>query len=172
MSVMASWSSKRWEINSKQIKALNGITAGVKVQTLSNDDKEGSPASTTVALEQQSISLGWTVSAAAGVDVREEYESWLSLIGRYAPFYLGGKRFGPKLMQLTVVNLASATLDNRGRMLFGDLNITLTEYAEEASSAKETASSTSINAAATSAVSVGPTSRDKAARKNTNLVLQ
>lgn len=169
MSVMASWSSKKWEISSKQIKALNGITAGIKLQTQSNDDKAGSPASTAIALEQQSISLGWTVSASAGVDVRDEYESWLALIGKYAPFYLGGKQFGPKLMQLTAVNLASATLDNRGRMLFGDLNITLTEYAEEASSAK--ASKTSSNTAASSAVGVGPTVRDKAARKNTNLVL-
>ena len=67
----------------------------------------------------------------------------MELIGIYAPFYLAGRRFGPKNMQLTGVQLAESTLNDFGEMVKGRISVTLTEYAEEASSQKATAGGSS-----------------------------
>lgn len=177
MAVMAQWNSKTWEVSSRRISALKGITASVKLQTENNDDKEGSPATNTKALELQSFSFDFDLAMVTGSDVRAEYEAWTELVGQFAPFWLAGRRFGPPNLQLTEVKLGNTLLDDFGRILKGTIGITLTEYAAEASSQKATAASTggSIMSAAgiaasvsTSAASIGASTNDKAAKKAAN----
>lgn len=139
MAVMAKWNGKTWEVSSKQIKALDGLTAGAELDTDNNDDKAGSPATNTKALKLKRISPYFDVAKVAGVDPRTEYESWENMVGEYAPFYLGGSQFGPKNMQLTAVSLSDVLLSDSGTMLKARISIVLTEYAEEASSKKATA---------------------------------
>ena len=47
MAIMAKWGGKTWEVSSRKIAALNGISAGVELDTENNDDKAGSPATKT-----------------------------------------------------------------------------------------------------------------------------
>lgn len=141
MSVMASWNGKTWGVSPERIAALNGVSASVELDTENSDDKAGSPATKTKALKLQSMSFDFDLGVAVGCDVRGEYESWTALVGQYAPFYLGGTRFGPANLQLTGVSLGDTTVDNFGRILKGKITINLTEYAEEASSKKATAGS-------------------------------
>ena len=139
MSVMASWNGKTWGVSPERIAALNGVSSSVELDTENSDDKAGSPATKTKALKLQSMSFDFDLAVAVGCDVRGEYESWTALVGQYAPFYLGGTRFGPANLQLTGVSLSDTTVDNLGRILKGKITINLTEYAEEASSKKATA---------------------------------
>ena len=141
MSVMASWNGKTWGVSPERIAALNGVSASVELDTENSDDKAGSPATKTKALKLQSMSFDFDLGVAVGCDVRGEYESWTALVGQYAPFYLGGTRFGPANLQLTGVSLGDTTVDNFGRILKGKITINLTEFAEEASSKKATAGS-------------------------------
>lgn len=181
MSTMASWNGKTWGVSSQKIAALNGVSASVELDTENSDDKAGSPATKTKALKLQSMSFDFNLATAVGCDVRDEYESWVALIGQYAPFYLGGTRFGPANLQLTGVSLSDTTLDNLGRILMGKITINLTEYAEEASSKKATAGSSGSSSSAAgvstgvgprlSAISVGASSSDKAAKKPNNTQL-
>jgi hypothetical protein len=187
MAIMAQWNGKSWEVSKKRIAALNGISASVKLQTENNSDAAGSPATKTKALELQNLSFDFTLGSAAGVDVRSEYESWIALLGETAPFFLGGRRFGPANVMLTGVSLDNTVLDDFGRILQGNIAISLTEYAEEASSKKSAAASGKSSTAAkkttpavatyselgikASAVSVGPSSSDKATMKPKNTQL-
>lgn len=190
MTIMAKWGGKTWEVSSRKIAALNGISAGVELDTENSDDKAGSPATKTKALKLQSLSFDFDVAMVAGTDVRGEYESWTELVGNYAPFYLAGRRFGPPKLQLTAVKLSDTTIDDFGRILKGKISITLTEYAEEASSKKATSSSSSSSGSSSSgtkkaagvatykelgisssAASIGASSSDKAARKPNNTQL-
>lgn len=180
MAVMAKWSSKSWEVSSRRVAALNGISAGVKLNTENSDDKAGSPATKTKALELQTMNFDFDLATVAGCDVREEYESWTALVGQFAPFFLAGRRFGPANMLLTAVNLSDTTLDDFGRILKGKISITLAEYAEEASSKKASTGGKSGSGAAgvsagvgprLSAVSVGASSSDKSAKKPNNTQL-
>ena len=185
MAIMAKWGGKTWEVSSRKIAALNGISAGVELDTENSDDKAGSPATKTKALKLQSLSFDFDVAMVAGTDVRGEYESWTELVGNYAPFYLAGRRFGPPKLQLTAVKLSDTTIDDFGRILKGKISITLTEYAEEASSKKATSSASSSSGTkkaagvatykelgiSSSAASIGASSSDKAARKPNNTQL-
>lgn len=177
MATMASWGSKTWEISPQRIAVINNISAKVELDTANNDDKEGSPATQTRALKLQSFNFDFDLAAVAGSDVRGEYESWTELIGQYAPFYLGGSRFGPKQMQLTSVELMNGVVDGRGRILSGKIAIVLTEYAEEASGKKASTASSGSGTpgisdpgnSVTSAVQIGASSTAKAAKKKANL---
>lgn len=172
MPVMAKWNTKTWEVSPSRIAALNGVTASVELDTENNDDKAGSPSTKTKALKLQSFPFDFDLASVAGCDVRSEYESWVTLVGEYAPFYLGGSRFGPKNLQLTGVSLADTILDNSGKIIKGKISIVLTEYAAEASSQKPGAGNS--GAAGTgvgtrlSALQVGAGSQDKAAKKPVN----
>ena len=172
MSVMASWNGKTWGVSPERIAALNGVSASVELDTENSDDKAGSPAT----------SFDFDRGVAVGCDVRGEYESWTALVGQYAPFYLGGTRFGPANLQLTGVSLGDTTVDNFGRILKGKITINLTEYAEEASSKKATAGSSNGGSSSPagvstgvgprlSAITVGASSSDKAAKKPNNTQL-
>ena len=132
MAVMASWNGKTWGVSSQRIAALNGVSSSVELDTENSDDKAGSPATKTKALKLQSMSFDFDLASAVGGDARGEFESWTSLVGQYAPFYLAGRRFGPANLQLTGVSLSDTTLDNLGRILKGKITINLTEYAEVA----------------------------------------
>lgn len=185
MAVMAKWSSKSWEVSSRRVAALNGISAGVKLNTENSDDKAGSPATKTKALELQSMNFDFDLAMVAGCDVREEYESWTALVGQYAPFFLAGRIFGPANLQLTEVNLSDTTLDDFGRILKGKISITLTEYAEEASSKKAAGASTGGSGTkkaagiatynelgiSSSAAGIGASSSAKATKKPNNTQL-
>ena len=148
MAVMASWNGKTWGVSSQRIAALNGVSSSVELDTENSDDKAGSPATKTKALKLQSMSFDFDLASAVGGDARGEFESWTSLVGQYAPFYLAGRRFGPANLQLTGVSLSDTTLDNLGRILKGKITINLTEYAEEASSKKASAGGSSKSSSA------------------------
>lgn len=186
MAVMAQWNSKKWEVSNRKIMALNGLSAGVKLDTENGDDKAGSPATKTKALELQSMTFDFDVAAAAGCDARDEYESWTALVGQYAPFILAGRRFGPANLLLTGVQLSDTTLDNLGRILKGKITINLIEYAEEASSKKASGSSSTGSTGSkkaagvatynelgigSSAAGVGASSSAKATKKPNNTQL-
>lgn len=161
MAVMASWNGKTWGVSSQRIAALNGVSSSVELDTENSDDKAGSPATKTKALKLQSMSFDFDLASAVGGDARGEFESWTSLVGQYAPFYLAGRRFGPANLQLTGVSLSDTTLDNLGRILKGKITINLTEYAEEASSKKASAGGSSKSSSAagvSSSGGVGPAS--------------
>lgn len=173
MAVMAKWSNKTWGVSSRRIAALNGVSASVELDTENNDDKAGSPATNTKALKLQSFNFDFDLAAVAGCDVRSEYESWVAMVGIYAPFYLAGRRFGPANLQLTAVSLSDTTLDDFGRILKGKISISLTEYAEEASSKKATSGGASGVSSSgigkrLSALNVGASTKDKAAKKPIN----
>ena len=174
MAVMASWNGKTWVVSSQRIAALNGVSSSVELDTENSDDKAGSPATKTKALKLQSMSFDFDLASAVGGDARGEFESWTSLVGR----------FGPANLQLTGVSLSDTTLDNLGRILKGKITINLTEYAEEASSKKASAGGSSKSSSAAgvsssggvgrrlSAVTVGASSSDKAAKKPNNAQLK
>lgn len=136
MAVMAKWGPMQWEVSSKRIAALNGISAAVELDTENSDDKAGSPATKTKALMLQTFNFDFTLSTLVGCDVRGEYEQWTELIGAKHPFYLSGRRFGPEHLMLTSVAMNDAVLDDFGRIVMATISIVLTEYAPEASGKK------------------------------------
>lgn len=178
--IMASWNGKTWSVNSAQIKHLGDISASLELEVETNDDKEGSPPTKTMNLKAQEFSFQFLANSYAGVDPREEFESWKELVGKYAPFYLGAKRFGPQNVQLIKTELSNGQINDFGELYSAEISVSFQEYAPEAAKDKETVETSSATSAAglqsisesvTSAVDVGASTADKAAKKVTNIQL-
>lgn len=179
--VMAEWNGKEWSVNSSQIKHLGDVSASYELEEETNDDKEGSAPTKTTTLKPQEFEFQFFVTGYAGVDVRDEYESWTELVGQYAPFNLGGKRFGPANVQLMKVSLSDGQINDFGELFAGNISVSFKEYAPEASKDKETKTTKSSkkNAAGLqsakstnkSATKVGASAADKAKKKAKNAQL-
>lgn len=166
MAVIASWRNKRWEVSPNKIYALEGFSTSFKLKTDQNQDKEGSPATNVRGRELIPLSFDVFLSDAVGVNVRAEIESWEALIGESGPFYLGGKRFGPALMQLHSVDVNDVVIDDLGRIRSAKLRLTFEENADEAAKSKtKTATVASTN-------NIGPSSQEKSAKKPANAQLK
>lgn len=161
MAVIASWKNKKWEVSPSKIYNLEGFSTSFKLKVDQNQDKEGSPATNVRGRELVPLSFDVTLSDVVGINVRAEIESWAALIGEAAPFYLGGKRFGPELMQLQSVDVSDVIIDDLGRIRSAKLRLSFEEYADEAAKAKP-------GATPTSTLDIGPNSQDKASKKPAN----
>lgn len=183
MALIAKWNGIEWEVSQNKIAAPNGISTGVELDTSTNSDAEGSPPQNTKALKPQKFNIEYSVAYAVGTDPRAEYDKCVEKIGEYAPFFLGGKRFGPENVQLVSVNISDATLNDKGVIVAATISLSFTEWAPEAaakkaksgsgtgsSSGKQSAIQTRVNNynTATSAAAVGATTAQKAAKKPNN----
>lgn len=180
--VMASWQDKEFEVSAKKIQALNSITLERELETETNDDKAGSSPTKTSTYKLQKFSVDFKVTGYAGVDVRTEFDSWCDLVGQYAPFYLGVRRWGPPNVQLIKVSLSEATLNDWGDILIGKITCDFQEYAPEASKDKETPETSGKNVRSAvvqsdgsqteSAADIGASSEDKIKMAPTSPQLQ
>lgn len=178
MATVAKWNGIEWEVSRARVAMLNSISTSVELDTSQNSDAEGSPPQNTKALKAQKFNIDYTAAYAIGTDPLSEYEKCAAKIGEYAPFFLGGKRFGPEKVQLVSVNISNAVLNGKGVIISATIALSFAEYAPEASakkatsggssSSKQSAIQTRVNNYEGSALSVGATTEDKAAKKPSN----
>lgn len=177
MAIMAQWLTKSWVVSAKKITALTSIQTSLSLETESNDDADGEAATNIRGYQLRKLPLTAKYAIATGTaDPRAEYESWEKLVGAYAPFYLAGRRFGAKNYLLSSVKATDIVMSNDGKWLEFILNLTLEEYASEASGSKSTVTGSKISKAPAistmdkvkasySAASVGASTADKATHK-------
>ena len=157
MAVMAKWGSKEWAVSAKKIIALEGLSFSYEQVADNNTSTEDKKPTNTRGTELFPLSFTTVLHAGAGVDVREEIESWESLVTKVNYFYLNGKKFGPKL-QLRKVNVSDVKLDNLGRMRLATLAFEFKEYDAKTTSVKVD----------TSALDVKASTDSKSQKKTTN----
>lgn len=84
-------------------------------------------------MELEQLSISYVSTFEAGGNPRKEYKQWESLIGRYAPLRIGGRRFGPKKFQLRSSEISDGLLDNMGRIRRATINLHFVEYVDQSS---------------------------------------
>lgn len=131
MSIQATWRDMKWEINEKRIASLGEISTQTEVKRVS-DSTSGQ--SKITGRELQRLSISYFTSFEAGGNPREEYKTWESKIGLYAPLRIGGSRFGPSNFQLRSAAIDDAMLDTQGRIRSGTISLEFVEYADQKSS--------------------------------------
>lgn len=162
--VMAYWNGMKWEVSSKQIAYLEALTTAYSIDTDTNADKEGKKPTETVGLSLIEISLNTTYRVETGTsDVRGMTDKWKSMIGLAAPLIIGGSIFGADKMQLQSVNLSNIELSPKGMMRAVTCAFKFKEFSEEAAGVKTSGSNTST------ALSVGASNSDKAAKKTVSI---
>lgn len=131
MSIQATWRDMKWEINEKRIASLGEISTQTEVKRVS-DSTNGQ--SKITGRELQRLSISYFTTFEAGGNPREEYKTWESKIGLYAPLRIGGSRFGPSNFQLRSAAIDNAMLDTKGRIRSGTISLEFVEYADQKSS--------------------------------------
>lgn len=176
MATQITWHSLRWGYDAGCIRSVEDLSTSRAVNVERNQDKEGEPATQTVALDLATISFSYTVAAAAGGNPRKEYETVNECIGVHAPLYLNGSKFLANEMMLKSVDASDWVLDSKGRAVSVKISVKFEEYAVDASGLKlqkvnrKSALRPGVQTApkATSALSVGATSTQKAAKATKN----
>lgn len=141
MAVQAKWYTKKFECSSKIINLIDGLSTSFDINEVTKTDKNGKSKTTKKGLKAQSVSFSITPTYAAGINPRNEFESYKKLIGKTARLYIGGKTFGPYLM-LTSASLSDVTLTNGGGILSAKISLTF----EQSTKAKATADAKKITA--------------------------
>ena len=165
MAVMAQWNGRSWEVSPWRLAALTGLSTSLKIKKNTNEDKDGKNPANVMGYEGQGIKFDYEVSTAAGGAPRTEFEEWQRLVGETAPFYLGGRRFGPSRLQLTEVSLGDVVLDNSGRMRMAKISLTFEQNGPLSLQQPQGPAGIGTGRSTASAVSVGPSAAEKLAHK-------
>lgn len=175
-----SWGDIKLSVSQDGVMGLNtGLSTSVKLNTETNDDKEGRPATNTQTIELQEVSFDFSLNAyfLPKTTIEDEWEKWKKQVAKHHPLYINGKVFGPKEMQLIEVGLSDTNIDDWGRFIAAKISVNLREYAPEKAKSKKTASTKSgksrkskgktstSGSKKSSAKNVGPSKSAKAAKK-------
>lgn len=175
-----SWGDIKLSVSQDGILGLNkGLSTSVKLNTETNDDKEGRPATNTQTIELQEVSFDLSLNAyfLPKTTIEDEWGKWKKAVAKHYPLYINGKVFGPKEMQLIQVDLTDCNIDDWGRFITAKISVKLREYAPEKAKSKKTASTKSgkskkskgktstSGSKKSSAKNVGPSKSAKAAKK-------
>jgi len=154
LAVIATWRGKTWEVSPKKIMALEALATSYELEIDSG---------VVLGKKTQELTLTTAISAAAGLNVRSEIDSWSALVGQTGPLIIGEKRFGPAKVKLIKFAVTDILLDDIGRVVMATLSMTYNEdppriYQTSASEASgENAGSTVV----TPETKPEPTAKDK-----------
>ena len=166
--IMAYWNSMKWEVSSKQIAYLEGLTTAYSIDTDTNSDKEGKKPTEEVGKSLIEIAFNTTYRVETGTsDIKGMLKKWDSMIGKTAPLIIGNTIFGPDKMQLQSVNVSNVELSPKGVMRAATLSFKFKEFAEEPAGIKKK----TVNGSTTTntAVSVGASNTDKTTKKTVSI---
>lgn len=131
MSIQATWHNQKWEISPERVAGLGSLSASGEVKRVS-DSTTGK--SKITGMELLRVSISYVTTFEAGGNPRQELETWQSLVGVYDTLRIGGRRFGPKYMQLRSAGDSDSVIDNFGQIRQATINLTFVEYPTQESS--------------------------------------
>lgn len=135
MGVKANWGPKSFYTTPGRIIPFDDFSTSVTLKADSENDTSGTEPTNTRGRELQPFSCSTTYHAAAGNDPMAEFNSWVDLIGKYYPLYVGNRRLGPAerfiLQSVSASNMQQA---ESGAVLALTLSLSFTEYSEGKSS--------------------------------------
>ena len=175
MATQAEWNGFAWTVRPYCTRPISELTCSKSVSVERNEDKEGEPATQTVAMDLVTVDLTYqAVLSATGRDPRDEYEWWTRSVGVYAPLFVSGRTFMCDLLMLKSASPSDVLLGPEGQWLSCSIQLYFEEYAEDESGLK--ADKVTINGlakgvttqTATTAVSVGPTDSQRAGKMPAN----
>lgn len=133
--VQGQWHDMTWEMSSDHIRTMEDMDYERELDVEKNEDSEGQPPSQTVRLKPDKITISYTVARPAGVDPRDEIESWYHRMsaGVHAPLFIQGRHIFGQEYLLTKVHFTKGTglMDAGGRINAGTIEVTFEEYFEE-----------------------------------------
>jgi hypothetical protein len=129
------WRDKSFQISQRTLTALKELPISYKVKKKS--DKSGNSVIIT-GHDLQTFSVSYDLSASAGVNPMQEYDSWKLALGQAGPLMLENTLYGPDYVMLKNVQIESDRITSTGVLLTASLTLEFEEYDPQTS--KTTAS--------------------------------
>lgn len=133
--IQGQWHDMTWEMSSDHIRTMEDFEYTRELDVEKNEDSEGQPPSQTVRLKPDKITIGYEVARAAGVDPRDEIESWYWRMsaGVHAPLFIQGRHIFGQEYLVTKAHFVKGTglTDANGRMNAAHIEVEFEEYFEE-----------------------------------------
>ena len=171
MSVQAEWNGFVWGIQPGRVCPLSSFSSSLSVSVERNEDKEGEPATQTVARDLIQLDVEYVCTRAGeGVDPKSEYKGWGLWVGTYAPFFMGGEKYMADLYMLKDASPSDVVIGPDGSWQSATIKLTFEQYAEDESGLKaDNVAQAGLIAGvmeqtATSALNVGPSDAQKAGK--------
>lgn len=139
MGLMGSWGAKKFEVNTKSLTAITGLTTAYKLKADANNDTSGTTPTNTRGRELEEVSFSVKYLAATGINVRAEFGSWRNLIGQSYPLIIGGVRFGPEKFELQSASISDTALDTNGTFIAATVALAFKEFVPANKAATATA---------------------------------
>lgn len=175
MAIQAEWNGFQWKVEPGCVRPIASIGGSRSVSVERNEDKEGEPATQTVAIDPMTFDVTYTAAlGATGTDPRWEYGYFRDRVGQYAPFYLNGRKYLGDLFLLKSADASDQQLAADGTWLSCTVSLSFEEYSEDASGLKSEKTVIAgltpgvMEQTAASAVSVGPSDAQKAGKMPAN----
>ena len=175
MAIQAEWNGFAWKVEPGCVRPITSIGGSRSVSVERNEDKEGEPATQTVAIDLMTFDVSYTAAlGATGTDPRWEFGYFRDRVGQYAPFYLNGRKYLGDLFLLKDAKPSDVLLAADGSWLSATITLNFEEYSEDASGLKSEKTVIGgltpgvMEQTATSAVSVGPSDAQRAGKMPSN----
>jgi hypothetical protein len=173
--LIAAFANKTFRVSNsaKQIYTFDGFSTNGGLQT-EKQEVEGKKSKTHIkGINLNNMQYNLNLKSSLGVDVRNEYDSWMQLMEAQTPyiFILGKKPWGKNKWLLTSVGLTETVVDGTGRIVEGKLSLQFEEY-EATGSSKSGATSSSPGVSGQATIDVNKLVGDKASEKRLNVAMQ
>ena len=128
MAYQAKWGPKGFLTTPEKIVPFMDLSTSYSLKSENNTDTSGTEPTNTRGRELQTITFSTKYMSAAGVDPKGQMREWYDLIGAKYPLYIGGKQFGPPLLQLESVDWSNFLYAPDGSIISVEATINLKEY--------------------------------------------
>lgn len=125
---MATWGHKGFLVSLEKIVPFMDMSTAHSLKSEYHTDYSGAEAVNVRARDTQTITFKTRYLRAAGVDPKNQMRQWYDLLGMTYPMYIGGKQFGPPLLQLIKVEWGNFLHAPDGYIIGADATITLKGY--------------------------------------------
>lgn len=167
---------KVFEITPGKISTFEKLDFSESLSTENIESTKGKPATYIKGLELAKVNISITLVTGLGTEPQAEVDEWLVFLTDENPqkLILNGKSLTDNKFLLTNVNVSDCQYDNKGKLLFCKVSLTLQEFVKagqknDATTTKGAASSPAINYTPKNYYDVNTTSADNKAERKTNI---
>lgn len=127
----ARWGPKGFLAAPNVITSLEDLTTAHSLKSEYHVDNTGPEPVNVRGMENQTIKMKIRYLSATGRDPKNQMRQWYDLLGMTYPMFIGGRQFGPPLLQLTQVDWDNFLFANNGHIIGVDAVVTLEGYVGE-----------------------------------------
>lgn len=122
----AEWNDITFGYQNRQMAHLKSFKLSQSLKTEEQENEKTGNKTVVKSLEPEVLNVSYSTGFAIGIDPRGEFDMLKKCAGMQDKFLLGGKQVSKNNFTLDEIQLSNTVLDNKGRILSGDISLNFT----------------------------------------------